>query len=138
MKTLFILMNCCHCGRPANPANWQPVVDAIPCICWEIIMLIALYLILKLIVFPLIKNCHEMKMKDNSFKNEKYWAFYKKIEEPTEEKLSKLQNEVDELKKKEENLDKGKENLKKEKEEFEKQILEEKIKVYQEIIKQTK
>ena len=138
MKTLFILMNCCHCGRPANPANWQPVVDAIPCICWGIIMLIALYLILKLIVFPLIKNRHEMKMKDNSFKNEKYWAFYKKIEEPTEEKLSKLQNEVDELKKKEENLDKGKENLKKEKEEFEKQILEEKIKVYQEIIKQTK
>lgn len=138
MKTLFILMNCCHCGRPADSANWQPVVDAIPCICWGIIMLIALYLILKLIVLPSIKNCHEMKMKDKAFKNEKFWAIYKKIENPPEEELSNLQKEVDEFKKKEEELNKSKNNLENEKKEFEKQILEEKIKVYQEIIKQTK
>ena len=79
-----------------------------------------------------------MKMKDKAYENEKYWSFYKKIEEPTEKELSKLQNELDKLKKKEKNLDESKTALENEKKEFEKHILEEKIKVYQKIIKQTK
>ena len=135
MKTLFILLSCCRCSKPANSANWQPVVDAIPCICWGIIILIALYFVFKLIIYPLIKNCHELKMKETAFKNEKYWLYIKKIEEPTEKKKSELQNELDEIKKKEKDLNEGITALEKEKKEFEKKILEEKINAYKEIIK---
>lgn len=95
MKTLFILMSCCHYRRPINSANWQPVVDAIPCICWGIIMLIALYLILKLIVLPLIKNCHEMKMKDEAFTQEKHW--YNEKKKTSDEDLNRKIREYNEL-----------------------------------------
>lgn len=95
MKTLFILMSCCHYRRPINSANWQPVVDAIPCICWGIIMLIALYLILKLIVLPLIKNCHEMKMKDEAFTQEKHW--YDEKKKASDEDLNRKIREYNEL-----------------------------------------
>ena len=95
MKTLFILMSCCHYRRPINSANWQPVVDAIPCICWGIIMLIALYLILKLIVLPLIKNCHEMKMKDEAFTQEKYW--YDEKKKASDEDLNRKIREHNEI-----------------------------------------
>lgn len=135
MKTLFILMNCCHMVGPADTTNWQSVVDAIPCICWGIMVLLVTYLIFKLIVSPMIKNQHEVKIKDMAFENEKYWAILKKIEEPTEKKLSELQKELYELKRGKEDVEKGKTNLEKEKMEFEKKILEERIKVYQEIIK---
>lgn len=135
MKTLFILTNCCRTVGPVNTTNWQNVVDAIPCICWGIMVLVVTYFIFKLIVSPMIKNRHEIKIKKIAFENEKYWAIYKKIEEPTEKKLSELQKELDELKKRKEDVDKGKASLENEKREFEKKILEEKIKVYQEIIK---
>lgn len=95
MKTLFILMSCCHYRRPINSANWQSVVDAIPCICWGIIFLIALYLILKLIVLPLIKNCHEMKMKDEAFTQEKYW--YDEKKKASDEDLNRKIREYNEL-----------------------------------------
>ena len=122
MKTLFFLMNCCHCGRPANPANWQPVVDAIPCICWGIIMLIALYLILKLIVLPSIKNCHEMKMKEKIYELENGMINNKTNLENkkacTEENLNEMKTKVSDLesKLKHEELNRG--------------LLEQHIKIY--------
>ena len=88
-------MSCCHYRRPISSANWQPVVDAIPCICWGIIMLIALYLILKLIVLPLIKNCHEMKMKDEAFTQEKHW--YDEKKKTSDEDLARKIREYNEL-----------------------------------------
>lgn len=70
MKTMFILMSCCQCGRTANSANWQPVVNAIPCICWGIIGLIALFLVLKSLIIPAMTQCHEKKMKQVVFNHE--------------------------------------------------------------------
>lgn len=81
---------------------------------------------------------HELKMKEEAFKKEKFWAFYKRAEEPLEDELKKVKGELAELKNKERDLNEGQTALKKEKEEQEKIILEEKIKVYQEIIKETK
>lgn len=129
MNTLSIL--CCS-------IDWQPVINAIPCICWGIITLVALFFLLKFVVSPFIANCHERKEKASAFGQEKFWAFFNRMEKPVEEELEKAKRELEELKKKEKELEEGCSALKKEKEEHYKKILEEKIKVYEEIIKITK
>lgn len=73
MKTLYILL-ACDCGK----SIWQPVINAIPCICWGIIVLLFIYIVLRLVVAPLIANCHERKLKDDNFEQEKFWAESKK------------------------------------------------------------
>lgn len=131
MRTLFITLGCCQ-------SIWQPVIKEIPCLCWGVIVLIALYLLLKFAVRPCMNHCHESAMKDKMFEQEKYWSNIKKIEYPLEQKLSEVKTKLDDLQKKENDITKRKDILEEEKREFEKQILKEKIKVYQEIIKQTK
>lgn len=65
MKMPFIIL--CQC------LDWQPLLDAIPCLCWGIIGLIALYLILKFVVVPWMVNCHENRMKEDAHKREIEW-----------------------------------------------------------------
>lgn len=125
----MILLDCCC---------WQNAIAKIPCLCWGVIGLVALYLVLKYVVQPCMASCHERKVKEESFRREKFWAFYKRVEEPLEDELKKVRDELAELKNKERDLNEGQTALKKEKEEQGKIILEEKIKVYQEIIKETK
>lgn len=92
-------------------ADWQNVVNAIPCLCWGVIGLVALVFLLKYL-HPLIemwiKNKHESKMKKKAFKMEKYWHFIKKVDVASEETL---QNEINELKQKTEKLGKDKSSI---------------------------
>lgn len=67
--TIYTLLSCsCRC------ADWQPIIKAVPCLCWGIIFLIVLYLLLKYVVRPCIANCQENKMKEKAHEREKEWA----------------------------------------------------------------
>ncbi len=137
MKTLFILMNCCHCSSHSNSANWQPVVNAIPCICWSIIFLIALYLILKLIVLPLIKNRHELKIKKTAFDQEIIW--YDKKKKANAEEMDRKIREYKEITKQtnDDDLDRKIREYKEITKQTNDDDLDRKIREYKEITKQT-
>lgn len=128
---------------------WQPLINATPGICWAIIALVSLYVILKKIIVPIIgdgqkhainiKNLqysHEENLKKGSFEQEKFWALFKQMTGPAEEKIKDLQNELEDLKKKKADLENSQSELEKEKNEFEKTLLEEKVKIYEDVIKQ--
>ena len=70
MKTLSVVL--CQC------LGWQPVINAIPFLCWGVIGLVALYLILKYVVQPWKTHQYEMELKDKVFKNEERWHEEKK------------------------------------------------------------
>lgn len=127
---------------------WQPVINAIPGICLAIITLVSMYVILKNIIVPIIgdgrkhaidiKNLqysHEENLKKESFEQEKFWALFKQMTFPAEERIKELQNELEELKKQKTNLENSQGDLEKDKSEFEKILLEEKVKMYEEVIK---
>ena len=63
MKTLCIVI--CHC------IGWQPVINAIPCICCGILALVMLYFLLRFVVAPLIANRNERKIKELNHEYEK-------------------------------------------------------------------
>ncbi len=81
--------------------NWQDAICKIPCLCWGVIGLVALYLVLKYIMQPLIANCHERKSKEKAIETEKFWHFQKQLshdfkkelEEKIIEKEKELQDE---------------------------------------------
>lgn len=79
MKTL-VLLSCCP---EHSVTDWSPVINALPCICWGIIALVGLFFLLKLVVSPLIANCHEMKVKEVNNKYEDKLAKNKEIKEAT-------------------------------------------------------
>ena len=135
MKTMTIIL--CDCCHSINHTNWQPVIDAIPCLCWGIFMLIALYFLLKYIAVPLITNCHELKIKDDNYEKEKFWSFlnHEISKEQCQKELDDTNTKLKKLQDKEKELDDGTENLKNEKAKWEKTILEEKENAYKEIIK---
>ena len=87
-----------------NESNWQSVINAIPSLCWGIIVLIAIYLVLKYFIQPWMKNCHERKMKDVTYNNEKVLAKNKEENANSDESLKennrKLNDENKELKNK--------------------------------------
>ena len=59
MKTLVILT--CQ----PHTTSWQTLINAIPCLCWGIICLIALIFLLRYVAMPLIANRHQIKMQQN-------------------------------------------------------------------------
>lgn len=77
MNTL-VLLSCCP-GHSVT--DWSPIINALPCIFWGIIALFALYFLLKLVVSPLITNCHELKVKDVKNKHEEALINNKEIKE---------------------------------------------------------
>lgn len=105
--------------------QWQTIIDKIPRLCWGIIVLIALYLLLKYVVQPLMTNCHETKMKKKSFEREKEWADFETTKASTDEALK---NQVKDLKtevsEKENALKVEKHNI---------ELLEKQLKVYSDI-----
>lgn len=111
------------------------IIKEIECLLWAVVILVALYMVLKYCCLPIIQLYHERKMKADAFEREKEWYFIKKVDQPFEEELKKYKEELTELKKKEEELNKGTDSLKNDKEQFEKEILMAKIKAYEEIIK---
>ena len=113
------------------------IIREIECLLWAIVILVAIYKILKNCYLPKVRLDHERKMKAEAFDREKMWYFIKEanMSPKIEEDLKKCQEELTELKKKEKELDEGTESLKMEKLQFDKNILETKIKAYEEIIK---
>jgi len=101
---------------------WQPVISAMPCICWGVMVLIALYMVLRYVASPLIANCHERKMKEATHKREKEWAEFKTTKASTDDALKK---QVKELKEQVEELEKAKKA-----EEYNKGLLEKQLKMY--------
>lgn len=77
MNTLCQLLPCCN-GQAV--ADWNPLINALPCICWGIIGLVAGFFLLKYAVAPFIANRHERKMKEMNYKNEFDWDDRRKEE----------------------------------------------------------
>lgn len=75
--------------------NWQKVIDAIPCLCWGVIIivgfLVALHLFLKHVRQPKDNHLFEEESKRNAFERELHW------DERKEEK-NKIQKDMDDLK----------------------------------------
>lgn len=117
MKMPFIIL--CQC------LDWQPVINDIPCLCWGIIGLVALYLLLRYVFSPLIANCHERVMMKDADTREREWADFKNTKASTDEAL---QQQVKELKSKVSELEGG---LKTEK--FNKELLEKQLKLYRDV-----
>lgn len=126
MKTLTVLL--CQ-----NQSAWDHVIQSIPCLCWGLIAVVAIYLFLRYLAKPLIANCHERQMKKEDFEREKFWAFFKKYEEPTE--LNECKEELNNLKKEDEKRKDERSKLDEEIKNFKETILNEKVKIYEEIIK---
>lgn len=114
--TIYTLLSCC-CR-----ADWQPIIKAVPCLCWGIIFLIVLYLLLKYIVRPCIVNCQENKMKEDAHKREKEWAEFETTKASTDDALKQ---QVKDLKVK---ISEQEEALKSEK--YNKDLLEKQLKMY--------
>lgn len=88
MKTLFILL--CQATSP-----WDSVIRSIPSLCWAIIVIVTLYLVLRYIVKPIIANCHEKAIKEQSFEHEKDWAGFNDTKASTDENLKKEKKELE-------------------------------------------
>ena len=93
MKTVVLLL-CCH-GHSVT--DWSPVINALPCICWGIIALVAFYLLMKYVASPLIVNCHELKVKKVNSNHEEKLATSKKVSETALEQKKK-ELEIERLK----------------------------------------
>ena len=133
MKTLLI-WSCCH-GHPVT--DWSPIINALPCIFWGIIALVALFFLLKYVVAPLIANYHELNLKKETFNQEEFWANRTLTKEMVEKlKLSPdewLKNQMETLT---ENIDKIARELASKKDEEKKVIesLELRKKAYEQVL----
>lgn len=134
MKTLLFVL---FCHRSCSNTDWSPIIEALPCICWGVILLAALYIFLKYIASPLIANYHERKSHNEKYEKEKFWFFlnHEISAEDCRKKLDESTKKLTAFEKKEKELNDGVDNLKREKEEFEKTILQEKVKAYKHILK---
>ena len=77
MNTLCLLLPCYN-GQVVT--DWNPLIHALPCICWGIIGLVAVFFLLKYAIVPLIANWHERMMKEMNYKNEIDWDDRRKAE----------------------------------------------------------
>lgn len=87
--------------------SWQNVIDGIPCLCWGVIFLIALYWILQKIALYLIlkyveqpKNQHqyEEESKQKAFEREEKWDLRKDSKAQTLQKVEELEKQLETLK----------------------------------------
>ena len=122
MKTI-VLLSCCP---EHSLIDWNSVISSLPCICWGIIALVALFFLLKFVFSPLIANCHEINMKVKSFENEEKWADRKEKRDDLEKKNNELKSSTDE------ELKKAKKELENqlELEKTKSQLLEKKLEFY--------
>lgn len=113
------------------------IVKELESLLWFIVIVVALYIVLKCYCIPKMQLKHERQMKVDAHNREKEWYFIKRTEKPIDsvKELSECQAQLDEFKKKEKELNERTKSLNKEKDEFEKKVLQTKIKAYEEIIK---
>lgn len=123
----MILLSCC-----SQVANWQEVINTIPCLLWGVMVLVALWLLLKYVAKPCIQNCNDAKVRKEKFEREISWKFYDKIQLNSDKTLK---NEIKEL---EEKIDELKEDKEKDnKEQSNKNaLLKKEIEIYQKILNQ--
>lgn len=82
---------CCH------SANWQGLIDAMPCLIKWLLVIVALIFLMKYLARLLelcTKNCHESKMKEKSFEHEKWWHFQNDLKTDFEDALKKHTEEL--------------------------------------------
>ena len=87
----MILMECC-----CHSANWQSFIAAMPCLIKWLLMGVVLIFLMKYLAQLLelwTKNCHEKKMKEKSFENEKWWHFQKNCN--TDSQKAKLEQQLE-------------------------------------------
>lgn len=96
----MILLSCC-----SHVANWQEVINKIPCLLWGVIGLLGFWLLLKYVVKPRCQYCNDVKVRKEKFEREKFWSFYNKIQLVSDEQLNK---QIDELEKEKSKLNKDK------------------------------
>lgn len=112
MRILFIIC-CC--------IDWQPVINAIPCFCWGILLLVLICVLLRHVVSPFIANRHEISLRKVNFDQEKFWHFQKKWEQDFKKELTSRINDLEKEK------DALSQQLKIEKKEREKTLKEERL-----------
>lgn len=100
------------CSKFMANVSWQKLVDSIPCLLWGVIVLVALWLLLKYVVKPRCQYCNDAKVRKEKFEREKFWSFYNKIQLVSDEQLNKqigaLNKQIDELEKEKSKLNKDK------------------------------
>lgn len=114
------------------------IIKEIEGLLWAVVLIVALFIVLKYFCMPWIQLKHERRMKADALEREKEWFFIKKTGLPLnelEKELKECKQKLEELQTKEKALNEGTESLQKEKEEFDKKVLNTKIKVYEEIFK---
>lgn len=131
-----------------NCEAWSKVINAIPGICWGILIVVALYYILKFVIRPLMMNCHERKIKEQNCLHEKEWfnlnsklskeneelkRRIKILETPKEEEECRMQ--LVKIEEEKERLEKENTDLNEKCKELENKALQETIKAYQYTIK---
>ena len=65
------------------------IIKEVECLLWGIVIVVALYIVLKHGVLPIVQLWHERKMKADANEREKQWADYDKVKACTDEKLKK-------------------------------------------------
>lgn len=121
----MILLSCC-----SQVANWQEVINTIPCLLWGVMVLLGFWLLLKYVAKPLIQNCNDAKVRKEKFVREKFWKIYDKIELVSDKQLKE---EIDGLKKEIDKLNKKKSDLNKANSEKE-ALLKKELKIYDTIL----
>lgn len=72
---------------------FSPLTAAVQRICGWVVLLLALYFVLKYVVTPLIANCHEKKIKRINHKYEESWNALKTVNKQ-KEKIELLENKL--------------------------------------------
>ena len=101
------------------------IIKEIECLLWAIVILVAIYMVLKYCCLPIIQLYHERQMKIDANKQEKEWADFDNTKASTDDALKK---KVDDLKQENSKL---KEELKSEK--YHRGLLEKQLKLYSDI-----
>ena len=79
------------------------IIREIECLLWAIVILVAIYKILKNCYLPKVRLDHERKMKAEAFDREKEWRDLEKSKEEIEKELNK---QIKELKEEKDKLEK--------------------------------
>ncbi len=127
MKAL-ILFTCC---QSVVAADWSPVIEALPCICRGVLATAILYFVLKYVCAPLIKNCHERKMKKLQFEHDAQVVTLKDQKQQLEDKMKESEASSDDALKKAKK--EAEDQLALEKHKY--QLLEKKFKLYEDYFK---
>lgn len=76
------------------------IIKEIECLLWAVVILVALYMVLKYCCLPIIQLYHERKMKADAFDREKEWADLLELKASTDDALKEKMDDLNKEKKK--------------------------------------